>query len=141
MHVKYFNNLEIHINLSRILANFCASGSAILLEKLFFYGVLERIHADMNLGNKQMVTEALWAVSNLIADNSMYCKKVVNNGIFDKVLQLGRSKELSQRKEALITLSYIANYMPASELMELCLNYEDYLPIIIDGLQTRDQSR
>lgn len=123
LHIKHFNEMDVHINLSRILANLCASSDSTILERLVYYGIFERLYADMILGTKDMGTEALWALSNIVADSSIYCKKLTDNKIFEKVIKMGRSNILRQRHEALIVLTHIAAGMNASEIMKIFLDY------------------
>lgn len=140
LHVKHFNELDVHVQISRILANIATTSNPITIESLMFHHYLERLHADMNLGTNDMIAEAVWAVSNLVADSPDNCKRVVENAIFEKILQLSRSNSLRQRKEALIALSYIVTTMKPPEVMQVCLLYVDVLATLADGLEIKDQT-
>ena len=104
-----------------------------------FHNYLDRLHADINQGDVEMVTEAVWAVSNLIADCPDNCRRVLDNEVFNKIYKLARSHVLKQRKEALIVLSYIVTSMTPPEVMQTCLDYTDLLPAIVDGLNIKEQ--
>ena len=104
-------------------------------------GVIGRLHADLNLSNQEMVTEALWATSNLAADLPNVCKTLVQNEIFDRILSLAKSQVLKIRKEALITLSHVATTLDSVDMIKLCLSYEELLETLVLGLKmTTDQS-
>ena len=48
LHINSFNNISIHVNVSRILNNMLASSNIEVIGKLMLNGILDRLHADIN---------------------------------------------------------------------------------------------
>ena len=55
--------------------------------------------------------------------------------VFEKILQLSSSTIISVRKEALIVISYIATELDSVELLKLCMDYEEFIKVLVNGLK------
>ena len=62
-------------------------------------------------------------------------KQLVQNAVFEQILQLSSSTIISVRKEALIVISYIATELDSVELLKLCMNYEEFIKVLVNGLK------
>ena len=68
LHAQYFGDLQIHMLVLRILANLMTTSKKDVVQKLIFHGVLDRLHADMQQTNFELVCEACWSCGNLACD-------------------------------------------------------------------------
>jgi hypothetical protein len=62
-------------------------------------------------------------------------KQLVQNAVFEQILQLSSSTIISVRKEALIVISYIATELDSVELLKLCMDYEEFIKVLVNGLK------
>ncbi len=62
-------------------------------------------------------------------------KQLVQNAVFEQILLLSSSTIISVRKEALIVISYIATEFDSVELVKLCMDYEEFIKVLVNGLK------
>jgi hypothetical protein len=55
MHVQYFGDPELSSFLSRLIYNLLSSSQREIVQNLVFYGVMDRIHADLLQPNNAIV--------------------------------------------------------------------------------------